>query len=778
MKSYIYILLIIISTALFGGCREDDLVITGQEKNPESNLIEFEVNIIYPNTRGVFDESKKSFETGELLHIRAEFDCSRNGEIGKTDVQYGILKYSGKGKWTAFDSAHTMYWPDEAVSGTFTAYYINGSNGALSSNTMEPVLLSDFAYGEEPLYGETKDISYGTTVRLDMSHVFAHLTLTEMNNDVPGELWFTVPKSLQKRNDNGDLDEPVFNNAFYLEFDEDTKMMSHKFTQVPNTLYKDEGYSDSDYKDENGDEKYLVYISSSTEQYETEDGHIMTRCHFFLEPREYHKFALQYSRSHTEYSTYLSYNRDLSNVLALYEEEKLMPNGTYEFSVLKSLGVVVEEEPDDNWDDDSAPYEVDVEEFLKAAATGSEYWVDVEGSDERVEILEPTMNGTRLLKNIDFKHSYYYVFEDGYVPNLSNTLDGNYHYIVNTACPLFNQNQGSIINLGLKDIKTPIIESNENFPLSGGGFFDTSYNGLICCRNNGIVRNMRVVNAEMTVAVRTSDDDEPTQEAHNAALLFGVNRGSVSNINLSGNFSLKVTNAEGEDIMPNVMIGGLTGQNLGTISGIGSIDAEGFSSPSIKIKNICKGANGVYLVGGVTGLNPGILDDIYLASVEVDGSGSVGVESRIGGIVGEIPNSNTGSPEVRGCIIRGSISAGEVNSLTNVNSLTYAGGFAGSLNLQGVLENNSVSISVTGSSYTDAKVTYATGGAFGRIEKSLGTSDGNIYKLAAFGSVLTGVSEYIGNFAGIVPPGYGWNYYQDRDIAVRQAVNDNVGIEM
>lgn len=732
-------------------CKDSDPNFENNFKE-EGKELDFSIEICGYPTRGIEDESKHYFNVGELIHIRAEFDCSRMGE-NKTLVTYGVMQYAGYGQWKAWDEAHSMYWPDDAVTANFTAYYLHDSNGALSGNTMQPKLLSDYKYGEDPLYGEAKEVSYGSSVRLEMQHIFAHLSLTEMNNDISDELWFAV---LAK--ESGEED---FNNAFYLEFDEETKVMTPIFTSLPSTLYKDDSGQG------------LVFITGEPEPYDGDNGEVMTRVNYFLEPRVYHKFALLYPRSRTEHAVYLSYNRDLVHTTGA---EGFVSNGRYEFSVLKSLGVVVEEEPDDTWDEKEPVYIIDVEDFLKAVAAGQEYWEDVEGSDEKIQILEPTPIGIRLLENIDFHYEYYRIFEDGYIPNLSNTFDGNYHYIYNLASPLFNENHGNITNLGLRNIITEEIESNENFEV-GGATFDTSYTGLIACINYGTVKNMRIVKADMKVRVRTSDPYEPTQEAHNAALLFGVNRGSVYNIMLADELNLTLENAEGETVMPNVLTGALAAQNLGLISGVSSIEDGKLPAPVISIINRCKGDNGVYIMGGATGNNPGNLSDIFIASVRVDSSESVGVESRLGGIAGEIPMSNSGSPEISGCIVRGSVTAGKVNSLTNVNSLTYTGGVAGSMNIQAVIYNTSVSMAVTGSPYTDSNVTYATGGAFGRIENTEGAIEGNVEKLAAFGPELWGISTYIGNFAGIAPRGFGWDHYEGKDINVRQVAPSNVGME-
>lgn len=718
--------------------------------------VRISAEIIAPEgTRGIDDESKTVFETGELIHIRAEFECVFNGEE-YTETHYGVVKYAGKGVWNPLSDEYALIWPNEAVRGHFTAYYMNGSTGAFTENTMQPRLLSSYGYAEIPLSAEVKNVKYGEAVKLKMKRMFAHLKLTELREGISNQLWFTVPES----------DEVTLNNAFRFEFDPDTREIKPSFLQVPSSAYKD--------SKGNG----LVYIDSKIIESDPEGmGEMTANVSYFLEPGVYHKFDILYPRSHDTYSTYLSYGRHLNVVVKdITGEEDLKANGRYVFSILKSLGVIVDNAPEQGWDKTNAAVEVDVEKFLRAVNSGSSYYETDPETGEEVQILEQTVDGTRLLMNVDFKHTYYDVFgEDAFKPILNTVFNGNYHYIHNMGCPLFYQNDGTIINLGIKNADTsrhPLV-SSENFA-SHGSVFDNSYNGIIASRNYGTVSNVRVSGVKMTVQILTSDADNITQEAHNVALLFGTNSGNIYDVALAGMLTLTVENHPSETVIPRVSIGGIVGQNLGLVSGIDNIDDEGFYSPMLTIINNCKGDNGVYKMGGIAGNHTGTLDDLFIPSLQIVATDSRGLESSLGGLVGEVPTSPSGAPSIFGCIVRGEVSAGVVNPILNLESFSYAGGIAGIFNVQGSIKNCSISVGVTGSPNTIDNVDYAEGGAFGFLRASPGYAEGEIHTVACFGSRLLG-HDKVGNFAGIASAGYDWNHYKDNQITIKQMAADNVG---
>lgn len=737
-------------------CREEELLGGASAQRGDNLPVQIEVYVEdFPETRGLQDESKKSFSTGEIIHIRGEFKIpdTESPEGFITEIQYGVMKYSGKGNWAYDSSEYQLTWPRTAVSASFTAYYLYGSTGILTEETMPAILLSDFKYGQDPLCGVTMDVEYGHTVRFDMKHLFTHLELTQITSGISNEMYFAMPYDAAEGSH-----YQTFNNAFRLEFNAATKEISGVFLRVPSENYKD--------RDGNG----LVYVSATTEMYEDEDMEMRTRVSYFLEPKDYHQFDLLYPRTRTETTTYLNYIRDLS---AKTETGELLGNHSYEFSILKSLGIVMEEDPDSDWDDDGAPIEVDVEEFIKAVNRGESYSQQDEYGNE-VEILESSVNGTILLRNVDFHHAYYDIIDGDFVPDLSLTFDGNHHYIKNMACPLFNSNNGSITNLGIIDASTNPdrpLESNEKYQGIHGGQADFSRNGIICRTNIGTITNVRLYNVDLTVEIKTSGStyEESSREAHNAALLVGSNRGTMANIHTGGTMKILVKNATGVTTLPNVMVGSIAGQNLGLITGVSSIDDENYTPPVYKVINECEGSSGVYIIGGVAGSNTGSIYDVMMSDVTVDGSLSSGVESLMGGIAGNMPVSTSGAPEIDSCILRGVVIAGSTQSVVNINSNSYTGGVVGLMNIQGIVTNSSVSVGVTGTDYYDRQVTYGIGGAFGGLEMISGVTEGKIETLACFGSHLSGITNRTGNFAGVAPAGFTLEeHYAGKNINVKQ----------
>lgn len=738
-----FLFLLVFPALCFVSCREDFMAPVDYSSRPENLPVNIEVSIKpAEGTRGLLDESKTSFAVNELIHIRAEYICDDPENPGntETEIQYGVMKYSGNGKWAYESDEYSLNWPRTAISAKFTAYYLYGTTGVLTANTMEPIMLSDFNYGEDPLTGVAEYVQWGHTVSFDMEHIFTHLLLTQISSGISDNMFFLPPFSSDPESDYQQL-----NNAFRLEYDEETKEISGVFLRIPS----------EDFKDQAGNG--LVYVAGKTENYDDveEDGEVRARVRYFLEPKAYHQFELMYPRSRTETTTYLSYGGDLTNKTG---GAGMLRNHYYEFSILKSSGISMEQDPDDGWDD-SIPVEIlDVEEFIKAVNRGESYSQTDPKTGEIIDILETSSVGTILLKNIDFHHFFYDIIDGDFLPDLSLTFDGNYHSIYNMACPLFNENHGTIKNLGIKDAVTQLehpLQSNENYEGIQGGKADFSRNGIICRINIGNIQNLHLNHVEMEVQVKTTGTtyEDASREAHNAALLVGSNRGSISGIRMGGVMTLRVKNEASISTLPNVIIGTLTGQNLATIDDVAPLDEDEGPAPVYTIYNECNGSSGVYMVGGVVGSNTGTLRNIMMSSITVDATKSMGVESLMGGVAGNMPLSSSGAPVIDACIIRGNVKAGPTNSMININSNSYIGGVAGLMNCQGIVTDSSVSVGVIGTSYYDQRVNYGVGGAFGRIEKIAGVEEGEIHTLACFGSMLSGVKN-IGNFVGVAPEGF------------------------
>lgn len=768
MKKYIILSCIALMSLVSTSCSDDDFLLDSGVERIEGRPVELDISLNHtPMTRAgdVIADSKQQFEIGDLIHIQAVFECvDPTTGSSSTETKYGVMEYKGRGEWLPFGSTTPLTWPGTANTATFTAYYIDGSNGPLTDNTSEPKLLSSYTYGTDPLTDTNKDLPYGHVVRFNMGHLFSHLTLIEMKPGIADRIFFTIP--------DGDPNYSTFNNAFTIEFNSSTNTITPKFSRVPSTEYEKNGAG-------------LVYVEAETENYMINMGEVYARASFFLEPAVYHKFEALYPRSRTTTETYVSFNGDLAETTG---DDGFLPNGLYEFNVKKSIGSVIYEEPEDGWDDANAPrYDVEPEPFLKAINAGSDYYVDdLNNPGQKVQILESTSDGCRLLANVDFKYAQYDIFttDGNFQPDQTLTFDGNYHSIYHLACPLFFDNTGTIQNLGIMDSATDTpLTSTENKTI-GGQSYDLSYTGLICRRNINTIRNVRVSNVDMTVNIETSDDVDVGGETHNVSLLIGSNVGTVYNLYLAGNLNLTVSNAPGETMMPTVSIGGLAGQNPGMITTVSAITDEGYVLPEISIVNQCDGitgsdVTGAYIIGGAAGYCGGGIYDVMFPKVTVNSGTSRGLESYIGGLVGRV-TSSTGAGNaatLADCLVRGSVTAGHVESTTNKDSYSYIGGIAGLWNLQGVTTGCTSTVNVAGEPSASSGVTYGTGGAFGGIRQTAGATRGVIQILKALGNSLSGPGSYVGNFAGIAPDGVTWESLDPtgNEISVSQIVPNNIG---
>ena len=520
---------------------------------------------------------------------------------------------------------------------------------------------------------------------------------------------------------------------------------------------------------------------------------------FFLEPDcLYNAFSIHFSNG----DLYLSYKNSDPNGLNRPLEE----NNRYIFNIKKSAGVTVSTPPEQRWDEsDEVTTVVDAEAFLRAVNTNSPYSEYDEEKQETVQILEATTNpvGTLLKRNIRFKNPYYHVFPhpnpdpdaDGnvtpsdFVPSVGgdNVFDGGYHYIKDLCCPLFYENHGVIKNLGFSGVniggdRYGMWESSKNYYKENGdagNYVNAPYEyhrtGTIATNNLGIVQNIRIKDLTMNVGINVT---EGNQEAHNVGALFGVNNttGYVEKVYLSGKIEVIVQNYPGENVVPEVNIGGLAGQNLGTMLDIEQLvdnranltEAEKPKPVTIRVTNKLSGSTGAYYIGGVAGNNTGRLSGVNLPTssangyaVTIDSGASRGVLSNIGGIAGKADSSQ--GNEISSCLIgSGMVIAGNTARYQQVDPFSYTGGIVGVLNERTHVFNCTSFCSVKGSTGND-DVTRAAGGAFGNI-KAIIQSEGNsispgtMMSIAAFGDLLEGSNA--GCFVGEAPAGKTWADYE------------------
>lgn len=825
MKRLIYITILLACLTWTVSCqRDEDLSADdGMTVERTDNLpIQLEVSIGDALATRSVERAKKKFsagdaETGEpadVIHVQSTFLLND----GTTVTRYCAMRYTENETWETVGSK-SFAWPNSSVSGKFTAYYIHGSTSELTSNvsggqssdTDSPdsadtnanpatqQLFTNILDGQDPLRAETGSVVYGHTVKLEFKHILTHLTLIELAAGVDDELIFRV-KPEDARNENNH----VFNNAFRISLDDGTgdgsdgsagdvgdgsgstangPQIKFEYLNIPERLSDSEAGS---------------LIKSQTELVRDKQTREESRqVGFFLEPGyAYNAFSIHFSNG----ELYLSYKNSDPN-----SDRALEGNNRYIFNVKKSAGVTMESQPEDRWDEsEDITTIVHAEEFLRAISTNSEYSEYDETKQELVQILEATTNpaGTLLKRNVRFLNPYYHVFThpdatdaDGnpapydFVPSLSreNVFDGGYHYIKDLRCPLFYENSGTIQNLGLSDViigGEPEYEwiSVQKYSQEGAVKNDYGYHrtGAVATNNLGTVQNMRVKDVTIKVGIYAEDD----QEIHNVGALFGVNNesGYVGEIYLSGKMDITVFNNDKTLFVPEVYVGGLAGQNLGSMVDVGQLvdnrpnlpAAEKPKPVTISVTNLLYGASGTYYIGGLAGNNTGKLSEVSIPTiptpangdaeaVTIDSSESFGVVSYIGGIAAKADSSE--GNEISSCLIgSGSLTVGETARYESVDPYSYAGGIVGVLSERTHVFNCTTFCSVTGYSKVDG-VRRASGGAFGNIKPvDNGIQPGTMMSIAAFGEWLTGSNA--GCFVGEAPDGKTWadDYSQCADV--------------
>lgn len=800
MKRSIYIPFLLALLSGFVSCRQDLLL---DEPTPETPVervddlpIRLEVSIAdvlcdNPATRSI-EQAKKTFsygdpETGaapDIIHVISKFstDPDPKSEADWTIQRYSALEYTEDGEWVP-RGATSFAWPNDAEWAEFEAYYVHGSTGELTANVDETAftatrrLFSTLADGEDPLRAtaEKKEgepgVRYGHTVKLTFGHILTHLTLIQLEAGIDDDLVLRIERH--------DVEEPaMFNNAFELKLVEEEGKPGLKF-----------GYFVDE--EELGGLGAASQVQAPTELVRDWETRAESRqAGFFLEPgRTYNHFTIYYASSGTKH---LEYNNSDPGAKRI-----LLPNNRYTFDVKRSSGVSIFEKPEQKWDEsDDFTEVVDAGKFLQAIYNNSSYSEVHDG--EEIPILERTDNpvGTLLLRNVYFKDPFYHIFTyrkdaDGnpidpydFVPSVGgdNIFDGGYHYIKGLCCPLFYENHGTIKNLGLTNVTIGSGDtygewaSVENYSSSENVNkpYDYSRTGALATLNEGTVQNIRVKN--LTVHVSILSDDE--QENHDAGALVGINEtsGHIERVYLNGPVELRVKKANTGASVPTVNIGGLAGQNLGTMTRIEQLvdNSPGTEviPATISVRNELSGELGTYFVGGLVGNNTGKLTDVTIPTaaggVTVDCSPSFGMYSYLGGIAGMADSANDN--EISSCLIgSGSVKAGKTQKHLDLDAFSYTGGMIGVYSERTHFYNCTAFFSVEGSSlaYENDGVGRATGGVIGLIKAlETGYAPGKMHSIASYGDLEKCTN--VGCFAGEVPAGKSWADYQDK-VDVKQS---------
>lgn len=726
-------LYIIPLTWLLWSCSYEEIEPIGGNSAADNEL---PVEFLFELPEGVgtrsIENPKTVFDIGDIIHIQGTFEAMENDQTA-TVIRYGALRKVKNG-WDTVPG-NKLKWPNTAKTGKFVAYWISGSTGILHTSEALTGKLSELATNTDPLTAVSETVSYGRGVKMQFEHLCSYLTLKDLEPMVSDTYWINSV----------DAANPI-NNAFSLSLNSDNTL-SFEFIAQPNDAYD------------------LVYVAGNayTQEY-VEDGVLksLTSANFFLEPGLYETFMISYPGIAPQSFEFLRYDftnvpDDMGGEGATNVVPELMAGNTYMLDVTKSPGITIIAPPNqEGWDERDSFIDVNVEDFLKAATNKSEYY---EGN---TQILEQTATGVRLLQNISFNYADYNGIFDTFSANINegDVFDGDYHYIAKVASPVFRYNNGgTIMNLGLKDIIATFI-TDENSETG----HDLSRMGLICQYNDkGTIQNVRLPDGA-TITAMVNQEPGATQETHNIGIITGSNTGTISGVELGGDFDMTVTGYYTKtDPTPSIVdvtvnTGGISGQNTGTITGLTIPD----NNLSVNIINQCTGTSGAFYTGGLVGTNTGTLSDLVMQTVNVDCSESRGLVLYTGCMAGELTSSDNALLD--NCFIDGTVTAGVASYNGGyTGAVNYTGGIAGALQNCGVT-NSRTTASVIGQAFEDENVVIATGGMFGRI-RAINVS--SLYNLVAYGSELTGVPS-IGNFAGIVPSGVSWSDFSGQNIVVKQ----------
>lgn len=743
----LYILLLALLPAIgLWSCKEE----FHEEELPLGGSVPVEFSFDEPAdftaTRGV-DEYKKLFAVGDVIHVQATFEINE----GEPETAYGAMRLNEARKWVPVEGTE-LYWPFNAVSGTFKAYHIYGSDGMLHAGIPSATIsLSDINDTQDPLEAVKTDVKYGNAVNMQFTHACTHLTLEKLDLNVTDYYWMVLSG------------EDKIKNAFRLSLNEKNEL-TLEFVSI----------EDRDYKD-------VVYISrrsetmTAEEEVEGEDGTTTTitktysKTAFYLAPGIYNSFELRTNNNFP----YMSFNNSIpGDEKTGRKAGELLANHPYILNVEFAKGADYITKTDDNWDESDELFKVDVKEFLKAVRDGKEYTGKAENGED-VPVLRSVNGSLVLLRNLDFQFYKKYGFDElGFYPDVSAgvVLEGNLHYIENIGHPIFRYNYGKIQNLGLKTLESEVTAfETENEDT------DFSRIGGLCLRNrqDAIINNIRMEDFTLTVKIQAQDPrvGKMSNENFSIGALCGDNVSTISEISLKGDFIIDVKplgESVGDDyfdVDANINIGGIVGNHTMILSDVGPQTNETFS---VTITNTCRGrdewGSGVFCVGGAVGQSTANeISRVVMKNVEINAKESDGYQQYIGGLAGRL-RGNESRCIVSDCTVDGSLTCGTVSKFgeTATNPYSYVGGISGNARDYSISNCRAV-CSIDAKNESSEGATYATGGAIGLIQSGV-----ELFDNSAYGSSLaglqeedgTGITAHVGNFAGIARSSYTWDDFK------------------
>ena len=420
------------------------------------------------------------FSKNDVIHVQGVFyyDDDEGKEDRKSTTLYGALKFDGTNRWLPVDGSK-LIWPNTAKSGKFKAYHVNGSTGVITGGETQTYYLTNMTPATDPLGAPmTEEMPYGHAVDLIFRHLPTYISFFEMPRVTNNYFFFL-------KTDADGVPDPEMKNAFKL-VKNDKNELNLEWVTAPDMGYYQAGT----------DEMGLVYVR----------GYIYTlnnreQTNFMLAPGNYDNFSIRYVTSKPNTVEYMRYSftpgtfKDQNGNDVEMDALDLESGRSYTMNIAKTQGVTVVAPPEDNhgWDDNGQVYDIVVEDFLRAVANSKDYFVDDKVTGSRVQILKKDGTGVRLLHNVDFKNEYYTTFgADNFVSEIRGTdqlFNGDYHYIHNVGCTIFQNNQGRIKNLGIQDARMARMVTEE---LNGSN--DFKQKGLLVGQNleTGNIENIRI----------------------------------------------------------------------------------------------------------------------------------------------------------------------------------------------------------------------------------------------------------------------------------------------
>ena len=748
-----------VCTALYASaCSDEELIGAPTEAASEPTPVRFEVScapLVEPD--GAVIRSKpadKTWKDGETLQITATFTGTE--DLNTYANQYSCYKYSAADdEWVAVGSG--LFWPTGAKEGTFTAYYLAGLNGIITTsgelpeNSTDEYLLGTIAEGEDPLYCTTKK-QYGRSINLQFEHLCTHLTLQDVKQNIADTYWLY-------------RDSAEIPNAYKLTYNRNDNKLKFEF------VCSDANQTDASH----------FFVSRKRQSSESSSW-----VDFYLAPSERAEGETRESADTDKRYGYgkgckLNYYNDHPYLSFTSEElDALQAGYHYELSVNRYMGIVPES-PESFPD---KPTENDVEVDIPELLAGIRDKKDVRDEEGQLVLKAEGVEVPHLLRDVDFKkfNPIEYVKEhpEWKMPSLNSVrLDGNFHSFIDVAYPIFFEiENGEIYNLAIRNSKVEIkvedIQEMNRLAIQGSSTSHGSLNsdfGILCCFFNGLLSNFLLEDVAMIVHF-----DNRLTEGLSSNLDFSIgcitarqttsnqSNAKIENVQLRGDVKLTVQTDEDHtaSAVQDAFVGILAGQSGARIEGVTcekglatGKEKEGLCTVSVPIKG-----DNIVTVGGLVGQEVMEAKEINV-NVEVDASELDVNQCYVGGLFGVIVNQSANKGIVTNCTASVTVKGGISHPINDATyAYSYCGGIAGKINF-GELDRIDITGSVTGGNETTKRtentrmMVYATGGGFGYVTANDATAVKNCRTLATVSEAQLQTENLYGNatgrFAGMSP---------------------------